>query len=130
MKFLIMIVVGLVLLHGSLADRKHNLRKNKGILSGYGYLPQHHRAGAVHQRERSATCRYPGTSGCKSATDQLSNKTVENCMDIFNHIFDGTGVTDADVQTYCATDDCGGIVRSVFDDISACCGDSVVSLTI
>ncbi|XP_011404154.2 PREDICTED: uncharacterized protein LOC105312873 [Amphimedon queenslandica] len=69
----------------------------------------------------SSSCRY---SSCDDATNQLSdNNTIVNCVTIFNHLFDGTGVSDSEVNTYCVQDHCGNDVKDVFDQVTACCQD-------
>ena len=76
------------------------------------------------QETLAAGCRF---SSCDDATDQLSdNNTIVNCVTIFNHLFDGTGVTDSEVNTYCVQDHCGKEVKDVFNQVTACCQDSGV----
>lgn len=76
------------------------------------------------QETFAASCRY---SSCDDATNQLSdNDTIVNCVTIFNHLFDGSGVTDSEVNTYCNEDHCGDDVKDVFNQIVDCCQDSGV----
>ena len=105
-------------------NRRHLLRKNALNSLHFPAVREDVRVNDVLQRSKRASCNF---RSCDEATSQLSdNTTIVNCVTIFNHIFDGTGISDNDVTTYCIQDHCGENVKEAFDQISACCQDSGV----
>ena len=122
----ILVVLGLVLIQAAptAEERRWRLRSKHGDILKYSRHHQEnvHSRKQILQRERRATCK----SDCATVTQEINGDAFVSCVTIFNHILDGTGLSDADAQNYC-NQKCDNTILAVFEDIQACCGDSGVS---